>query len=243
MSALRVQTTAAPLNARVPQVPPPAKRNLALVSAEEKLAIAKEQVSHFAHMNDRKHTLLALKRCSSLQHISLDTVITEPQDEWTELEERACRSRITLNGIPIGEGAPTSSSGEVRRVLQGLCRKLAADLPHFHAERLYSAMILRLAHRALPDARAKLNALFGSEEVEVRVPKEVADIPTSEVTVYESGQHIHATFTYSHVFGISRKSDDANNRPWIKVTAFIYERTNLSTGASVRKLELRMPRK
>jgi hypothetical protein len=255
MSGLKVQTTAKPLNAREVKIPSPMRRH-PFLKGEDTLVELKEQLSRYAKNQQRKMALKAMKLCSYLQHMPLHSTYPEDLDvddiEWKELEHQVCCSRLQINGIVIGEGTATASRTEVCRILQKVCTKLAANCTDMSTHTLYHALIVRLAGKAsLVDSYLRLKGCLATPQVvSLQAPKEISNtMQTITVTVFESDSTIHATFTHYHDFGLHRLCEDSdssntnNNKPWIKFSATVYERVNLSTGDAVRKMELLLPRK
>jgi hypothetical protein len=61
------------------------------------------------------------------------------------------------------------------------------------------------------------------------------------VNLYESEGSVHMVLNMSVKYGLFRKSDVNTNRPWITLQGDIYERANLTTGASVRTMSVKTP--
>lgn len=206
----------------------------------------KEKLSRHGKTSDRKNVLNSMKDCAYLRSIPMKPAPSEPKNgkEWTRFEREVCCTSIEVNGISIGPGSHASSSMEVRRILTSLCGKLTEGLANMTSEELFRHLVIRLSDtNSKADTYSQLNAVLSCSCLTVQAPKAPASLPKTKITIYESGQHIHATCQQYHAYGLYRKSDAPGGKPWIKLTAALHERSNLSTGASVRTLELRLPHK
>jgi len=211
------------------------------------LAELKEKLTRNPRAHERKFALNALKECTSLRSIPLGNHPDVPSkdEEWARLEEDTCTSPINVNGVTIGPGSPASSRIEVRRILMGLCEKLTAETG-ISPETLYHTLMVRLAGSvSQAEAHETLVKVMGSSSFVFQVPNNIVEeIPIVAVTIYESDGDIHATFDHYHLYGMYRKlSETPGGKPWIKLNVVLHERCNLSTGASVRSMEVRLPRK
>jgi hypothetical protein len=168
----------------------------------------------------------------------------ESDEEWLKLEKEVCMTAIDVNGISIGSGSHASSGTEVRRILTGLCAKLTENIPNMTRDQLYREIIVRLAESwSKIGTLSQLKDLFGGNNLDVQMPHVKPELPKSQITIYESGQQIHATWNLYQAFGLYRDSDESGGKPWIRLTAAIRERSNLSSKKSVRTLEVRLPHK
>ncbi|KAL3904979.1 MAG: hypothetical protein SGILL_009862 [Bacillariaceae sp.] len=61
------------------------------------------------------------------------------------------------------------------------------------------------------------------------------------VNLYESEGSVHMILNMTVKYGLFRKSDISTNRPWITLRGDIYERANLTSGASVRTMSVKTP--
>lgn len=206
----------------------------------------KEKLSRFTKADDRKHVLLSLKEYPYLRSIPMEHVkyMDLPEREFQTLENEVCNSPIEVNGVNLGPGSVVSSFSEVKRILRGLCDSLTQGLDNMTTDELHRALIVRLADTSSKaDTASHLAAHFGIKELFIQPCKLPAEIPCPKITVYESNSNIHATCDVVHVFGLYRKMDLSGVKPWIKLNVVIHERCNLSTGASVRTMEVRLPHK
>lgn len=231
----------------LPPPPSPTPDSVKPTTTGEKdtVSVLKDKLSRFGPVNDRKNVLKALRECSYLRCVPLDQVPVElPEDEaWKELEKEVCQSSIEVNGIAIGPGSPASSSIEVQRILKGLCAKLSADLTGDHTK-VYKNVVVRLAETTCrTDSFARLEPILSSGSIALQTPDVAAPLPVTNLTIYESGQCVHATCNQYLACGLYRKSDLSGGKPWLKLTFVVKERSNLSTGASVRTVEVRLPHK
>jgi hypothetical protein len=61
----------------------------------------------------------------------------------------------------------------------------------------------------------------------------VGNSQATKITMFESGEQTHDTCNLYHLY---RKAGVKGGKPWIKLTSAFHERSNLSTGASVRTI-------
>ena len=243
-TTLSMQATVQPMHSGHRKTPPIPDEAPALL--EESLQDLKAKLSLKSKSQDRKFVLKSMRECSCLRNLAMETTsaIMEDEKEWSMLETEVCSSTIEVNGIRIGPGTPASSITEVRRILSGLCDKLTSELKSMTSKQLYHALIIRLADSvSLGGALARLEPFLSTSHLKLQIPQMPVELPPTKITIYESGGQIHATCNLYHLLGLYRAFDDDDGRPWIKLTAAVHERSNLSTGASVRTLELRLPHK
>lgn len=222
-----------------------------LKGGKEKLEELHEQVSQCAAtVHDRKHALNAFKRCTYLTNIPLAAVgfpdLTA--EKWALIEDDVCQNyMICLNGVDIGKGSTACRSQlEMQRVLSAVCNKVAAAATtagnHNQGPGIYAAILLRLMqddeNSVLTTQLWQTVTCGGALELQ---PMNHSDNKKAMVDLYESGGCVHATFQTTHAYALFHP--DQPDRPWIKFTAVVHERANLSTATSVRRLAIRWPRK
>jgi hypothetical protein len=221
--------------------------------AEKVLQEMKVNLSRFTRSNNHKSALETLQCCNSLASIPLEAVPSSPtsQNQWQSLEKEVSNSghRLVLNEVSF-EG--TTLRSEYIPVLKALCRNLTESSPGAGvADSIYKVLIIRLAPTtSSADSYFHLNSLLGTGDLllqPVTAPLHLKAIlgnrPASDLTLYESAGYVHATLVSNHAYGLFRKSDlsagqGAAAKPWIKVSAVVHERMNMTTGASVRQIKV-----
>lgn len=203
--------------------------------------------------------LRTLKDCPQIRNIPIDntnsmTVLPGTSSGWKELElEVATNTPVELNGMMFGADIDEKNrkpEGEkLLLILQLMCNKLTQGLTkevancfiQTSSEELYQALLVRLSPKnSAATASFHVNALIGSKELIVQVPKKpVKPVRSPSLVVFVSDNAVHALIEHHHAYGLFRKSDSAG-KPWIGLTAVTYERVNLSSGASVRRVALQI---
>jgi hypothetical protein len=198
----------------------------------------KNNLSRYTRSNDRRMMLRTIETSSLLAEIPLEGLphFVKTPEQWLELEEEVCQTHVTINGVKLGGGKKMSNHRELFEVLEKLCEHLTRDI-EMTTESLFQQLILRLAHSlASADAYFQLNAMLGSPDLILQVPKKGKSYP-SDVQIYKSSHdQIHVIVQSSHPYGLFRKHEISSHskRPWIRLTGTVYERVNLSTNESVR---------
>ena len=171
----------------------------------------------------------------------MDTVPTLPthRDEWTTLEDEVCWTNVQLNGLLF----TGSNNSQVLKVLRALCQELCKGL-RLSSESIYINSLVRLAASTnSSDSYFLLNSLLGSQDLvlqPVQNMNNTMDLPPTDISLYEASGHVHATVTAYTSYGLYRRTDVKMTKPWIALLAQVYERVNLSTGASVRQVQVQI---
>lgn len=206
--------------------------------------------------------LRTLRDCPFLQSISVDDTnskmhIPHSSAEWKELENEVASSiPMELNGIMFGANVDDKNKvyeGErFLQLLHLLCIRLtqsaAASTVDKHnnnnrmnPDDLYKALLVRLSPKnGTSTGYSLVNRLIGSKELVVQVPKKpIRPVSRPSLVIYASGSNIHAIVDHHQTYGLYRKSDAAG-KPWIGLTTIYHERVNLSSGKSVRRVNVQV---
>ena len=232
---------------------------------EETLEKTKHNILRFTRSSDRRMLLRTLNHCSYLKHIPIQTQQQELQfpssmTECQQLEAHLARNLpVSFNGLLLGnvEGnndnnikSPPSTMHMERQGknlllhLRILCNKIAASLPksdtQITSDELYYDILMRLApSRGTSISFQRLHLVAGgSKDLVVQRPQTpVQPLEPVQLDLYvNEHQQVHAMIRQQHAYGLYRKSDAVNGKPWVGLTARIHERVNLTTGAAVREL-------
>ena len=256
MSAALRLTTKSLNNTRETRVSAPVqstsiKPSVNLKGGQGKLVELHEQVSQYAASNERKHALNAFKQCAHLTNIPLATLGFSDftAEKWALIEEEVCQNRlICLNGVDVGKGSTMCRSPiELQRILTAVCNKLADAAAgngnnNNNGPEVYAAILLRLIQDDENSAiTTQLRQMIACGGLELQTMNSDDDTNKALIDLYESCGCIHATFQTTHAFALFHP--DQPDRPWIKLTAVVHERANLSTASSVRRLVIQWPRK
>lgn len=134
---------------------------------------------------------------------------------------------------------------EIPFVVKEVCSRLAQkpDLENGPTEEvLYQEILMRLAKlQSSQDAHVLLSSILATPpELNLHVPKKPwRPLAQTQIWLYASDGSIHCICKSHHGFGLFRRSDPVN-RSWIGLTASVYERINLTTGASVSRINLQV---
>ena len=156
-----------------------------------------------------------------------------PNKELLEILKKLC-DQLTTKGYASSpkRGISTTASTSNKATSSKEC-----------SQDIYRNLLLRLDRRtASADAYFCLSSLLGCMDLVLQPPKKALPLRT-DMTLYQTPGEgtIHSTTTTRHPFGLFRKSDLTNHhkgggskRPWIRLIASVHERTNLTSGQSVR---------
>jgi hypothetical protein len=203
--------------------------------------------------------LRTLKDCSFLQHMVVNdsnsrVIVPRTDVEWKELEQEiACSIPFQLNGMVFGADIEEKNrkyeGDKLLQLLQLLCNKLTQKLTKtldnnftkLSADELYRELLVRLSPRNGNSTGFYLvSSLIGSKELMMQVPKKpIRPLRMPNLVVYASDNAIHVILEHYQTYGLFRKSDAAG-RPWIGLTTVYHERANLSTAASVRRVDVQI---
>ena len=207
-----------------------------LAKKNETLDKLKLQLSRYTRSSDRRMVIRSLGACTYLRCIPLEPVSAGPASskEWKALEDELSSNAVSINGFHM------AGSTDVSAILRHLCHELcSAKKVNLSPTTLYNALVIRLSRQtSSADAYFALNALLGSQDLILQKPKLSVTVPTSDLTLYESGGQIHASLHVYHPYGLFRKTDVTSGKPWIALTAVVKERVNLSTGQSCREVSM-----
>jgi len=221
---------------------------------EETLEKTKHNILRFTRSSDRRMLLRTLHHCSYLKHIPIPTQqqhelqFPSTMTECQQLETEVARNLpVSFNGMLLGNvdgnGNKERQGKNLLLHLRILCNKIAASLPvsdtQITSDELYYDLLLRLApSRGASVSFQRLHLVAGgSKDLVVQRPqKPVHPLEPTSLDLYVSSEQVHAVLRQQHAYGLYRKSDAVNGKPWVGLTARTHERVNLSTGASVREL-------
>lgn len=222
---------------------------------EEAMTKMKQNLVRYSRADDKGMILRSLKdvkflSCLHMEKIQLsDSPITELEKEVLEETKISINSSIFYNAGSHGResmgGKPFLSA--MKRLCQALCfgKRIGAT-----PTELYQHLVNRLApSTGSADPYFRLNSLLGSEDLLVmplsadNLPKinDKKSLTNIDMTLYESGGDIHLTLNETFKFGLFRKIDVKNNRPWITLNAVVRERQNVTSGASSRYMSVDLP--
>lgn len=165
------------------------------------------------------------------------------------------RSTATRNGNTLGM---------LKRFSAEICDREGVKMSPID---LYEKLIIRMARTtSSSDAYFRLNSLLGSSDLLVMpisgptqqagnqsaapsstpVNKEAvqANTPTEspiQMNIYVSNGEVHMTMSVTYPFGLFRKSDVKNKKPWISIQGLVNERANFSKDESVCNLNAKLP--
>jgi hypothetical protein len=123
---------------------------------------------------------------------------------------------------------------------------------NFTGKSLYRQLLLRLQPSArCTDAYFQIHSVMACTDLLVQQidsqnsnntkknKKKDEKKPVTQLTLYVADDAVHCIITTRHRYGLFRKSDlTTANKPWVNLTGTVHERCNLTTGASVRRVEV-----
>ena len=217
--------------------------------ADEAFAKMRVSLSRYARANDRRMVLRSLREVKYLACVLLDPV--EPgETPIVDMEDEVSAERsISLNGIPF------QGSHHFLSTVRELCAKLCESVQDLDHHDLYEALLTRMARTTFSaDAYFKLNAVMGSSDLMLLPVTAKTSLPI-RMNLYVSAGEIHASMSSTNAYGLFRKADvkpgdilgnkgggsGGGGRPWISLQGVVEERVNISTGAGVRNVRVKLP--
>ena len=198
----------------------------------------------YSRKGDKGMLLQTLKDFKFLSCLEIDPA--QPADSTMRDMEKEVMQQTTVevNGTPFLEvGGGAKGGRECLTMLKLLCEELCRGKHvRVSSRTVYKQLIAKMApSTASADPYFHLNSLLGSPDLLVMPLSTENQITPIQLTIFESGGHVHMRMVETFRFGLFRKSDVKSLRPWIIVEAVVTERCNLSKAKSSRFLTLKTP--
>lgn len=222
---------------------------------EESLKKLQNNVVRSSRANDKTMLLRTLKDATFLSSVKMDQIQLS-DSPISELEKEILKEcKIVINGSCFyqagGRGREGLGGREFLSTLKQLChaicfgKKLDAS-----AKEVYQHLVNRLApSTGSAEPYFRLNSLMGNPDLLVmplsskRLSRDndKKSLTHIDLTIYESGGHIHLTVNETFKFGLFRRADLKNKRPWLVIDSIVRERENITSGTSSRYMSVKVP--
>ena len=208
---------------------------------------------------------LSLDTVQSSREVQLSDLETEVSKESVIL------NGVPFKPVGRSARGESRGSNCTTSMLKGLCTQLCERTQvNMDGTELYKQLVLRLAHTTGSEGpQVLLDSLLGSSEMYVKaltldniqaerdagmnmlstVLQKLASQKNNgtspdqpiDLNVYEAHGEMHITLSQVYQFGLFRRNDVRSGRAWIRIDAVVTERANMTTGKSVRLLNLKLP--